>query len=252
MTEQRSDKIKIGISSCLLGENVRYDAGHKKNAYITEVLADYFDFVSFCPEVNIGLGVPREPIRLVVIDDDIHCVGTKTAGMDVTERLRAAADEQNNWHRELCGYLLKSRSPSCGMENVELYRAEVSGSDGVGVYARRLMDNLPYLPVEEEQRLDDPQLRNNFIQRVYIYSRWKSVQQGLTLDGLKRFHARYEYTFISHDPVKATELGALLDERSDRDIRELAAEYLAAMTDLLKILPTRNNRVIALQQLQEW
>ena len=122
MSQVELEKIKIGISSCLLGEKVRFDSGHKRNAFVNGVLSNYFEFSGFCPEVDIGLSIPREPIRLVTIDDKVHCVGTKTKTLDVTEDLYHSADEQKDWHRDLCGYILKKGSPSCGMERVRLYK----------------------------------------------------------------------------------------------------------------------------------
>jgi uncharacterized protein YbbK (DUF523 family) len=162
-------KIKVGVSSCLLGEKVRFDSGHKKNSYINGVLSEFFEFLPFCPEVEIGLGVPREPIRLVLLDGAVHCKGTKNTQLDVTEKLSAVADEQRAWHEELCGYILKKDSPSCGMERVRLYTNGTPSRTGIGLYARKLIENFPSLPVEEEGRLEDSRLRENFIQRVYIY-----------------------------------------------------------------------------------
>jgi uncharacterized protein YbbK (DUF523 family) len=175
MNDLNTDKIKVGISSCLLGEQVRYDGGHRKNDYITDVLADYFEFLPFCPEVSIGLGIPRETIRLELINDEVRCVGSETANLDVTEQLYSAADNEKIWHQDLCGYIFKRGSPSCGMEKVKLYTDKEVSRNGVGLYAQRLMQNFPYLPVEEEGRLEDPRLRENFIQRVYLLSRWKRL-----------------------------------------------------------------------------
>jgi len=173
MSKDTTEVIKVGISSCLLGEQVRFDSGHKKNAYVTGILNDYFDFVSFCPEVSIGLSIPRQPIRLVSVEGEVRCVGTKDSTLDVTEKLYAVAEEQKSWHGDLCGYILKKASPSCGMERVKLYEGEMPTRNGVGLYAKKLMDNFPNLPVEEEGRLEDAHLRENFIQRVFIYSRWR-------------------------------------------------------------------------------
>ena len=114
-------KIPIGISSCLLGQNVRFDGGHKRDSYITGTLSEYFDFHPFCPEVEIGLGTPRPTIHLVKIDNAIRCVGIKDPEMDVTERLRNRAEYQKDLHADLCGYILKKDSPSCGMERVKVY-----------------------------------------------------------------------------------------------------------------------------------
>ena len=244
-------KIKVGVSSCLMGEKVRFDSGHKKNAYINDILSEYFVFSTFCPEVAIGLGTPRETIRLVQIEDQVRCVGTKTPDLDVTEKLTASADSQKDWHQQLCGYILKKSSPSCGMERVNLYKGNHPDKTGVGLYAKRLMENFPQLPVEEEGRLGDARLRENFIQRVYVYSRWKTLMaENLTMQGLQQFHAQHKYIFMSHDQVLAKELGALLAQKGTQDIKDLADHYLASMMDLLKIIATRKTHVNTLQHLQ--
>jgi uncharacterized protein YbgA (DUF1722 family)/uncharacterized protein YbbK (DUF523 family) len=247
-------KIRIGISSCLMGENVRFDSGHKKNAYVTGILTDYFDFSPFCPEVSIGLGIPRETIRLVNVDDEIRCVGTKTAGLDVTEKLYQSAEDQKGWHAELSGYILKKDSPSCGMERVKLYKGiekgQMAEKTGIGLYAKRLMENFPYLPIEEEGRLGDARLRENFIQRVYIYARWQAMEQeGFTIAGLQAFHAQHKYIFMSHNQNLGRTLGASL-ANSTQEIGDLALEYLASMMTLLKSTATRKNHMNTLQHIQ--
>lgn len=254
MNSEAPAKIKIGISSCLMGENVRFDSGHKKNAYITGILSDYFEFTPFCPEVSIGLGIPRETIRLVNVDDEVRCVGTKSADLDVTEKLYQSADEQKGWHADLSGYILKKDSPSCGMERVKLYKGiekgQMAEKAGIGLYAKRLMENFPHLPVEEEGRLGDAALRENFIQRVYIYARWQALEKkGFTLAGLQAFHAQHKYIFMSHNQNLGRALGASL-ANSDKEIDALALDYLASMMALLKSTATRKNHVNTLQHMQ--
>jgi uncharacterized protein YbgA (DUF1722 family)/uncharacterized protein YbbK (DUF523 family) len=243
--------IKIGISSCLLGESVRFDSGHKKNSYITGVLKDYFEFVPFCPEVEIGLGVPREPIRLISSENGTRCVGTKNSELDVTDRLNDIAEKQQSWHSDLCGYILKKDSPSCGMERVKIYSEKMPSRKGVGIYANRLIENFPYLPVEEEGRLEDAHLRENFIQRVYVYSRWKvMLSQPITITDLQEFHAQHKYIFMSHNQTKARVLGALLANTEKGDIAVLADKYLENMMQTLKTIATRKNHVNTLQHIQ--
>lgn len=243
--------IKIGISSCLLGENVRFDSGHKKNSYITGVLMDYFEFLPFCPEVEIGLGVPREPIRLVSVGDEIRCKGTKNNELDVTDKLYDIAGKQREWHRELSGYILKKDSPSCGMERVKIYNNNMPSRKGIGIYAKRLMESLPFLPVEEEGRLEDAHLRENFIRRVYIYSRWKMMcKQEITISRLQEFHANHKYILMSHDQGQARELGVLLAESSDTGFNILVSNYLEKMMSVLKLIATRKNHVNTLQHIQ--
>lgn len=243
--------IKVGVSSCLLGENVRFDSGHKRNAFITGILKDYFEFVPFCPEVEIGLGIPREPIRLISIDDQIHCKGVKNEHLDVTARLNDIAEKQKAWHQDLCAYILKKDSPSCGMERVKVYSNDMPSRTGTGLYAKRLMENFPHLPVEEEGRLEDAHLRENFIQRVYIYARWKTLlTQPLAISGLQAFHARHKYIFMSHNQIETKELGALLTKHKELGLASLAQQYLSRMMTLLKTIATRSNHVNTLKHIQ--
>lgn len=184
-------KIPIGISSCLLGNKVRFDAGHKRDAYITNTLSNYFNFVAVCPEVAIGLGTPREPIRLVKSRDDIRAMGTKNPQLIATEALSNYARRMTYSLRNISGYLVKSRSPSCGMEGLKIYNQKGMplNNKGVGIYTRVIMRALPQLPVEEEGRLDDPALRKNFIERVIIYHHWQALlKQRMTPGKLVDFY----------------------------------------------------------------
>ena len=236
--ETQINKITLGVSSCLLGEKVRFDSGHKKNQYLLNVLSRYFEFHPFCPEVAIGLGIPREPIRLVEKDNQVICVGTKNTELDVTKQLIEIADEQQHWQQQIAGYILKKDSPSCGMERVKLYKTQMPERIGVGIYARRLMENFPHLPIEEEGRLNDLAIRENFIQRVYIYARWQSLQQHpLTLNILQQFHAQHKYICMSHNQLATKALGALLANNTPvANIAELAARYLKQLMQLLKTM----------------
>jgi uncharacterized protein YbgA (DUF1722 family)/uncharacterized protein YbbK (DUF523 family) len=243
--------IQVGISSCLLGNPVRYDGGHKRHSYIESTLGRYFHFLPFCPETDIGLGIPREPIRLQQQDGEVSCVGVKDPSLDFTGRLQDCAERQRAWHADICGYILKKDSPSCGMERVKLYRNDMPERSGRGIYAARMMDNYPWLPVEEEGRLGDPLLRENFIQRVYVLHRWKvMLQQGLSPAALTGFHARHKLIIMSHDQNDYRELGRLAAS-ADRDkLDEVADRYLELLMIALKKIATRGNQVNVLQHIQ--
>ena len=250
MSEMPEEKMKLGVSTCLLGEKVRFDGGHKRNTFLTQVLVKHFELIPFCPEVEIGLGIPREPIRLVEEGYGVRCVGTKDASLDVTDRLTTIADVQKSWHADLCGYVLKRDSPSCGMERVKIYGGKVPKRKGIGLYAMRLMENFPELPVEEEGRLSDPVLRENFIQRVFVYSRWKTLKQsGLSIAKLQAFHAQHKYMMMSHNQDKARELGAML-AKAEESIDVFADHYIADLMALLKFVATRRNHTNTLQHIQ--
>ncbi len=244
-------KIPIGISSCLIGENVRFDGGHKRDSYIVGTLSEYFEFRPFCPEVAIGMPIPRPTIHLVKINDAIRCVGIKDPSNDVTDALHAYADKVKQQHTDLCGYILKKDSPSCGMTRVKVY-GEINHPpqrDGVGIYARQLLQNNPLLPVEEEGRLGDPGLRENFIQRVYVMYRWQQlVAEGLTAQRLTHFHACHKLIIMSHADYRP--LGHLLTNIGKDNVESVAAEYIALLMETLKTVPERKNHVNVLQHIQ--
>jgi len=244
------DKIKIGVSSCLLGENVRFDGGHKRNQYLLNTLSQYFDFHLFCPEVAIGLGIPREPIRLVEQGELIKCVGTKNDTLDVTEQLQDIANQQSNWHSEISGYILKKDSPSCGMERVKVYKKDMPERNGTGIYAKQLMQNFPDLPIEEEGRLNDLILRENFVQRVFVYARWQQLaSNSLTISNIQQFHAQHKYIYMSHNQLALKELGALL-AKPCTDINALAKSYISQAMTLLKTRATKANHANTLLHIQ--
>lgn len=204
-------KILVGISSCLLGATVRYDGGHKQDAYINGTLSRHFEFLPICPEMAIGLGVPREPIRLVGEQNGLpRARGVRNADLDVTDRLAALGRETAGRLAGVCGYIFKSKSPSCGMERVKVYGdGGMPRRDGRGVYARVLMEALPSLPVEEEGRLGDPVLRENFIERVFVYRRWLELTaEGLTAAALVDFHSCHKLLVMAHSQAAYRRLGS--------------------------------------------
>lgn len=247
------ERILIGTSSCLMGEKVRYDTSHKHHSYITNTLGQYFTFKPFCPEMAIGLGTPRETLRLVQKDDGIHCIGNKTEGHDVTDKLINIAQEQKTWHSELCGYILKKGSPSCGMERVRIYNFETGMpiDSGSGLYAKTLMENFPHLPIEEEGRLGDSILRENFIKRVFAFRHWKDlIEAGLSMNALTDFHAQYKYVLLSHQQDRTRSLGNRLANAASEPIDTVAQWYFEEFMSLLKLRATRKNHVNVLQHLQ--
>jgi uncharacterized protein YbgA (DUF1722 family)/uncharacterized protein YbbK (DUF523 family) len=242
-------KIPIGISSCLLGEQVRFDGGHQRDAYIVGTLSEYFDFHPFCPEVAIGLGIPRPTIQLVKVGNAIRCVGVKDPELDVTDRLRDVADQQKDSHAGLCGYILKKDSPSCGMGRVKVYVGDQPHQNGSGIYAQEMMRNNPLLPVEDEGRLGDPGLRENFIQRVYVFYRWKQLlAEGLSAKSLTRFHARHKLIIMSHADYR--EMGQLLAGLTKDNLLPVAGSYILQLMNILKTVVSRSNHVNVLQHIQ--
>ncbi|MGD8378919.1 MAG: DUF523 and DUF1722 domain-containing protein [Gammaproteobacteria bacterium] len=241
--------IRLGVSACLLGEQVRFDSGHKRNAFITDQLTQFFEMVPVCPEVAIGLGVPREPIRLEGPAETPRAVGVKHPALDVTDRLAAHGRQMAERLGGISGYLFKSKSPSCGMERVKLYGTGGAPSkQGRGIYAAEIMRARPLMPVEEEGRLNDPVLRENFISRVYAWHRWQCLlEEGLTPAALVDFHAAHKLILMSHDKQALGELGRLVADAGRRPLEVLADDYIAGFMRAMARPPTRKRHTDTLQ-----
>ncbi len=242
---------RLGISSCLLGQEVRFDAGHKRDAYVTGTLAGFFDFVPVCPEVAIGLGIPREPIRLVGDPADPRAVGTRRPNLDVTHLLQNYGRDQAALLTDISGFIFKRKSPSCGMERVKVYPETGSlPKPGTGLFAKEIMKGQPLLPVEEEGRLGDPMLRENFIERVFAYKRWQDLLfSGLTPGGLLDFHTEHKLILMSHGEVRYRALGRLVAQLNSRPLSELANEYIQGFMEHLRQQATRKRHTDVLQHL---
>lgn len=243
--------IPVGISSCLIGERVRFDGGHKQSRYIMDTLGEYFEFRSFCPEMAIGMGVPRQPIRLINDQQRVEAVGVKDPSINVTDELLQIADKQRQWHQQMFGYIVKKGSPSCGMERVKIYVNGNPQQQGGGLYTRTMMENFPNLPVEEEGRLGDLRLRENFIKRVFTYKRWQDmVDSGLGWAALTDFHARHKLILYSHNQNLGRKLGKELSAAREQPLEEFAAHYLTSLMAILKITAKPSNHVNVLEHIR--
>lgn len=221
-------RLRIGISSCLLGDEVRFDGGHKRDAFLTQVLAPYVEWVRVCPEVEVGMGVPRETLRLVKAGDDTRMITTRT-GIDHTDSMRAWALRRTRALAEmdLRGYVLKKDSPSCGMERVKVYGGAAGATrTGVGTYAEILKDRFPSLPIEEEGRLNDHVLRENFIERVFAYDRLRALFEGRwTYKALVAFHTAHKMALLAHSTTAYQELGRLVASGKAMPRADLQQQY---------------------------
>lgn len=232
-------KIKIGISSCLLGNPVRFDGGHKHDRYITGTLGAYFDFVPVCPEVECGLPVPRESMRLVGNPTSPRLVSHKT-NTDHTARMNGWAQDRVEQlsYDKLCGFIFKSKSPSSGMVRVKVYdKNNVPKAEGVGLFARAFMERFPAIPVEEEGRLHDPVLRENFIEAVFVYRRWRNTLNGFTPQKLVAFHTAHKLLLLAHSEEHYRTLGRITADAGGEPERflELYQENLMAC---IRVKPT--------------
>ena len=244
------DKIRLGISSCLLGEKVRFDGGHKLDKFLTETLGRYVEYVPVCPEVEIGLPIPRETLRLTGSPDDPRLVFSKS-GEDITGKMttwakkRLVALEQE----ELSGFIFKSKSPSSGMERVKLYdRNGIPNKSGVGLFAREFMQHFPLLPVEEDGRLHDPKLRENFIETIFTLKRWRlSLEQGKTAGNLVNFHSRHKLLIMAHSNEIYKQMGKLVARAGDLETTNLYRDYLTLLMKGLRLKTTVAKHVNVLQ-----
>lgn len=255
-TEAKPTTLKrplVAVGSCVVGEPVRFNGEHKRSNSHVDRLSAFVDMVPICPEVGIGLGVPRETIRLVDVDGSTRARDSKTQQQDVTERLQNYADQQQQIFPDLCGYIFVKGSPSCGLFRVNRYNPEghVIAADSAGVYARRILDADPLLPVEEDGRLHDNGLRESFVSRVYLYYRWRNLlAAGLTAGKLREFYADYKYLIMAHSVPAYKQLGPLLADAKNRSLQDLADEVIALMMTALKQVPTRGGQVNVLQHIQ--
>jgi uncharacterized protein YbgA (DUF1722 family)/uncharacterized protein YbbK (DUF523 family) len=238
-----TEEIRIGISSCLLGARVRYNGEHKRDAFLTDTLGKLVRFVPVCPEVEIGLGTPRETIRLERRGREVRLDHTDTMRTYARRKVR---DIEKH---DLCGYILKKNSPSCGYERVKIYDKNGSPSaSGRGVFAEELVGAHPSLPVEEEGRLHDPGLRENFFERVFAYRRLKSAFRGRwTVGGLVRFHTAEKLLLLAHHPDSYRSLGRLVARAKAMPRQEVAERYPRDFMDALVHKATRGRHANVLQ-----
>jgi uncharacterized protein YbgA (DUF1722 family)/uncharacterized protein YbbK (DUF523 family) len=243
------EKIKLGISTCLLGENVRYDGGHKLDRFLTDTLGQYIEYVPVCPEVECGLVVPREPMHLAGDPDSSRLVTVRTE-QDMTNRMIAWARRRvaELKKEDLCGFIFKSDSPSCGMKQVRVYSEEgMPVKKGVGTFARIFMEHFPLLPVEDERRFHDPKLRDNFIDRIFVLRRWRQVLEGKESRGsIVDFHTRHKLLILSHSPTCYQAAGKLVAKATDFSLEELYQKYQTLLMEslYLKTSPKKNANVL--------
>ncbi len=247
-----AQRVRIGISACLLGHEVRYDGGHKRDAFLVDVFGPFVEWVPVCPEVELGLGVPRPTLRLERDGTDVTLVMPST-GEDYTARMHRYAQRRvaTLAGEELSGYVLKKDSPSCGMERVKVYGpARLPARSGRGLFADALLRRYPQLPVEEEGRLNDPRLRENFIERVFAYSRLRALfGSRWSIGDLVRFHTAHKLQVLAHSPPAYTRLGRLVAHARALARPALRAEYGAAFMDALRQPATVPRQVNVLQHI---
>ncbi|CAI0727556.1 YbgA family protein [Serratia entomophila] len=249
-----NDKIPIGVSACLLGEPVRFDGGHKRLAFAVEQLAPYVRFEAICPEMAIGLPVPRPALRLVKQPQRTAMRYSNDPNVDVTDKMQQFAERRVAQLQQLCGYIVCAKSPSCGMERVRVYseNGKDSRKSGVGLFTAELRRQMPWLPVEEDGRLNDAALRENFVERVYaLYELNMLWRKGLTRGGLIAFHSRYKLSLLAHSQPEYRELGRFVANIDKwESLEAFAVEYRSRLMQLLTHKATRRNHTNVLMHVQ--
>jgi len=244
--------VRIGVSSCLLGQKVRFDGGHKRDAFLVDTFGEFVEWVPVCPELEVGMGLPREAIRLVRSDSGIRLVGVRSATDHTESMTQYSARRVEKLAREnLDGYILKKDSPSCGMERVKVYDPNGSPArTGRGLFAEALLARFPLLPVEEEGRLSDPRLRDNFIERVFAYRRLRGLFVGRwTTGALVKFHTAHKLTLLAHSPAAYKTLGQLVAHAAERPRAEVQAAYEEVFMRGMGTMATPRKHVNVLQHM---
>ena len=250
--EAAPERIKLGVSQCLMGENVRYDGGHQLDRFIRDTLGQYVDFVPVCPEVECGMPVPREAMRLTGNPESPRLMTIRTR-KDLTEQMLTWAHQKvaELAEMELCGYIFKSNSPSSGMERVKVYNDKgMPEKTGVGLFARAFMDRFPLLPVEDEGRLHDPKLRENFIESIFVLKQWRETcEKQKTVGNLVQFHTRNKLLLLSHSQKHYREMGKLVGHGKEYPVETLYEQYEALLLEALRLKTTVKKNVNVLHHM---
>jgi uncharacterized protein YbgA (DUF1722 family)/uncharacterized protein YbbK (DUF523 family) len=252
LPERPEPPLKVAVSDCLTGSEVRFDAGHKRSSLCHDELAGLFELRGICPEVAIGMGVPRDPIRLVGDVAAPRAQGIKDATVDVTQALQEYARRIVPSLADVCGYIFIKSSPTCGLYRVKVYpRADAAPvMTGRGIYAAEIVRARPELPVEESGRLEDPVLRENFVTRVFAFAHWQAVAAaGLSAARLLAFHSAYKYLLMAHSVPHYQRAGRLLADLSG-DLDGIARAYIVLLMTGLTRAATRGGHANVLQHLQ--
>jgi len=245
-------KIKVGISSCILGNPVRWNAGHKLDKYLTHTLGQFVDYVPVCPEVEVGLGVPRESMRLVGDPEQPRLITFKSKADHTDRMVRWARKRVKALEKEdLCGFIFKSDSPSSGMIRVKVYNDKgMPHKVGVGIFAREFMNHFPSIPVEDDGRLNNPQIRENFIQQIFTMKRWRDANRGRRAMGkLVAFHTQNKLLLLSHSQRHYRLMGKLVAQGKQLPMGDLYHQYQNLLLDALKLKTTIKKNINVLQHL---
>ena len=247
LRQDLTNRPKLGISACLLGNAVRFDGGHKRERFLTDTLGQFIEWIPICPEVEVGMRVPREPVRLIASRAGTQMIAERS-GKDWTDEMVkfALTRARNLATADLSGYIFKKNSPSCGIQRVRIYNSNgVPSREGRGLFATAVIDRFPLMPAEEEGRLNDPVLRENFIERVFAYHRWQALTKRKSVRTLIEFHTHHKFLLLAHS------------ERYYRRLGRLVAAATGSLSNVTLSSPTcanawRNNASLYGPQLAGW
>ena len=252
MTKFSNTCPKIGISACLLGQEVRFDGGHKRDLFLADLFGKFVAWVAICPEVEVGMGVPRETLRLVGAPAQPRMIAERS-GKDWTEAMLHFASKRvrDIAEKQLSGYVLKKNSPSCGMARVRVYNTKgMPERQGRGLFAAALMNQFPLLPIEEEGRLNDLKLRDNFIERVFAYHRWlQATSERRSPSALVRFHTSHKYLLLAHSERHYRQLGRLVAATKQKPLTALYDDYSRVFMDALAVHATEKTHANVLDHM---
>lgn len=249
-----NEKIPIGISACLLGGAISFDGGHKRLVFATENLAPYVNFEPICPEIAIGLPVPRPALRLINRQQQLVLCLSNNSEITVTAAMQQFSQQRVVQLHHLCGYIVCAKSPSCGMERVKVYSEQGNSvhKNGTGLFTHELMRQMPWLPIEEDGRLQDPHLRENFVERIYALYEFNQLwQQGLTRSALIAFHSVYKLSLLAHSQTEYREIGRFVATMGEwTSLDDFAMQYRNRLMKLLAHRTTRGNHTNVLMHIQ--
>jgi uncharacterized protein YbgA (DUF1722 family)/uncharacterized protein YbbK (DUF523 family) len=252
MDHHFASKPKLGISACLLGQTVRYDGGHKRDIFLTDTLGRFVQWVPVCPELEVGMGVPREPVRLLGKADDPSMIAERS-GKDWTAAMKRFGSARSGELKRLnlSGYVFKKDSPSCGMARVKVYSPRGGATRmGSGLFARVVQDALPLMPAEEEGRLKDPVLRENFIERVFAYRRWQEAEAGpKSIGALVEFHTAHKFQLLAHSELHYRALGRLVARGKTAPLGQIYQRYGCAFMEALSVAADAKRHANALEHM---
>lgn len=242
--------LKIGISSCLLGQKVRYDGGHKRCDYLLNIIKPYAELLPCCPEVEVGLSIPRPSLKLIGDKHHPRMVVVKDESQDITDKMLKFSQKRMKTFQDLDAYILKKDSPSCGMERVRVYQGKgLPPKMGQGLFAKTLVTHYPLLPVEEEGRLNDPMLRENFFERAFLYQQLKRLQAKPSAKAIVEFHSKHKLSLMAHSTEAYRELGRYVANIDKKNLAAYVNRYVEMMMQAFKLMATRRKHTNVLQHI---